>query len=252
MKKILLVVLLSLYSSFALADVVFDSSVNEYQSLEEVVMNFHKGSEELLTRQDPNGIFMKVYELVIRRTEQMLEENQFEDPTWVRQIALTYANYYRRAFFAFQTYQAYGSWVSTVATPWWLAFTENKNNQLAIPVQFILSTNAHIQNDLPLALIESGADFSERCYRDYKRIGVIFTGSFEESWQAIHRLDHKNRSEIEKVMSSWMAQNWIAIFRDTAWKNAVKLSKQQITPAQIEQQAYKAGLGYRTLDFWAR
>lgn len=251
MKK-LLVIAFSFYTSFAGADIVFDSTVNEYQSLQDVSANFYSGSEELLNRQDPNGVFMKVYELVIRHTEQMLAQNQFEDPVWVQKVAVIYANYYRRAFFAYQTYQSYGSWVSSVASPWWLAFTENKNNQLAIPVQFILSTNAHIQNDLPFALIDSGADFSDRCYRDFQKIGVIFTGSFEESWRAIYRLDHKNRSEIERVMSSWMASNWIAIFRETAWKNAVKLSKGQTTPAVIEQQTYKAGLGYRTLDFWAR
>ncbi len=250
--KCLIVFFTLVFSGFVSADVVFDATANEYQSLAEVENGFHNAGEELLARGDARGVFMKVYEQVIHRTEQMLQQNYFEDPVWVRQIGLTYANYFRRAFLSYNTYQSSGYWTETLVSPWWLAFSENRLGDLAVPVQFILSTNAHIQNDLPHALIDSGADFSDRCHRDYQRIGEIFRGSFEESWQVVYRLDQHNRSSIERTLGSWMAQNWIAIFRDTAWKNAVKLSKQQTTPAQIEQQAYKAGLGYRTLDFWAR
>lgn len=251
MKAIFLIALV-LMSGLAKADPIFEATANEYQSLAEVENNFRLASEELIAQQDPRGAFVKVYEVITRNIEQMLAQNYFEDPVWVRQVGLAYANYFRRSFFSYQIYQTSGAWTSAVPSSWWLAFSENKQNNLAVPVQLILSVNAHIQNDLPNALIESGADFSERCHRDYIRIGDVFAKSFAESWQAVYRIDHRQRSDVEQVIGTWMAQNWIEIFRDGAWENGKKLVNGEITAQQIDEKSYKAGIGFRTLDFWTK
>jgi len=250
--KVLFLFIGILASGVSKADVIFEATSNEYQSLQEVENNFHLVSEELIAQQDPRGAFVKVYEIVTHNIDQMLAQNYFEDPVWVRQVGLTYANYFRRSFFSYHVYQKSGAWTSALPSTWWLAFSENKTNDLAVPVQLILSVNAHIQNDLPSALIESGADFSERYHRDYVRIGDVFARSFAESWEAVYRIDHRRRSDVEQVIGTWMSQNWIEIFRKTAWENGKRLAKGETTVQQVDEKAYKAGLGFRTLDFWTK
>lgn len=241
-----------LVSSLAKADAVFDYTANEYQSLAEVEQSFHVVAETLIASHDSRGAFVKVYEIITHNIQKMLEQNQFEDPAWVRQVGLTYANYFRRSFLSYQIYQSSGAWTSTLPMSWWLAFSVNKQNKLAVPVQLILSVNAHIQNDLPSALIESGANFSEKCHRDYERIGRVFAMSFDQSWTAVYRIDNEERSGIEEMLGTWMAQKWIEIFREGAWKNALKLAHGKTTRQQIDQEAEGAGRGFSTLDFWTR
>lgn len=253
--------LLLFISTLSLADAqapsTFELMQNEFQSLPEVERSFHLVSENLLAQHDSRAVFVKVYEVITHNIQTMLAQNQFADPQWVETIGLTYANYFRRSFFAYEVYKLSRSWTAPLPSPWWLAFEENGRGDLAVSVQLILSVSAHIQNDLPHALIESGADFSPTCHKDYKKIGAVFGRSFEESWQAVYHFDHKERNSIEQLIGTWLAQNWIAIFRQSAWANGVKLhnaapSEKAILSTTIEKNTYRSSLGFRSLDFWTR
>lgn len=248
--KTMLTTLLMAFSIQAKADIVIDKMGVEFQNLKQVEESFHQVAEELIRRKDSRGIFVKVYEVITKNIQKMLDQKRFEDPKWVKQVGLTYANYFRRVFFSYEFYQRTGSFASPMPHSWWLAFEENRREDLSISVQLILAVSAHIQNDLPSALIESGADFTPRCRRDYVRIGQVFAGSFEDSWQAIARFEQDQRFYFRELIGSWMGENWIEIFRANAWENALKLKGKQITVKQIDQAAVRSGYAYRTIDFW--
>ena len=249
MKKIILSATIC-FSLSTRADVIIDRMGTEFQSLDQVEQSFHEVSEILIKRKDPRGVFVKVYEVITKNIQVMIDQKRFEDPKWVRQVGLTYANYFRRVFFSYEFYQRNGAFTTAMPHSWWLAFEENRRNDLSVAVQLILSVNAHIQNDLPSALIDSGADFSPRCQRDYARIGDVFAESFDDSWKAIARIEGGGFWFFQRQIGSLMAENWIEIFRDGAWKNALKLKRNKVTLKQIDQWAVRSGYGYRTLDFW--
>jgi hypothetical protein len=113
-----------------------------------------------------NFMYLRVTQAVNRRL------SSFEDPEFVERLGVVFAEFYLREYAAGEA----KAWVSKAWEP---LFSEGRRKGVA-PVQFALAgMNAHINNDLPWALLQAwgevgGAPADDSpVYRDFQRVNKI-------------------------------------------------------------------------------
>jgi hypothetical protein len=119
------------------------------------------------------AVFLRTYQRTTAAVGSAIDEARFEDPEWVERWDVVFAELYLRA------HDAYVSGQATAPRPWRLAF--DSPDDLPDLRHVLLGINAHVNYDLPQALLEviSDEDFEdpvlmERRHRDHERIeGVL-------------------------------------------------------------------------------
>jgi hypothetical protein len=123
-------------------------------------------------RRSPDGVacFNYMYLSVTEAVRDQLD--RFEDPAFVERLAVVFAEFYLREYRAADA----GAWISKAWEP---LFAEARRKGVA-PVQFALAgMNAHINNDLPWALLQAWDELSEGpeedspVYRDFQLVNTI-------------------------------------------------------------------------------
>jgi Family of unknown function (DUF5995) len=104
-------------------------------------------------RKRPDGVACFNY-LYLRVTENVRDARaSFEDPEFVDRLAVVFAEFY---LVAYESAKA-GQWVSKA----WDPLFERRNEKGIKPIQFaIAGMNAHINNDLPWALLQTWEEFA--------------------------------------------------------------------------------------------
>ena len=123
-------------------------------------------------RRAPDGVaaFNFMYLSVTEAISAQL--HRFEDPAFVERLAVVFAEFYLREYAAADA----GTWVSKAWEP---LFSEARRKDVA-PLQFALAgMNAHINNDLPWALLQSWRELGRTpeadspIYRDFQLVNKI-------------------------------------------------------------------------------
>jgi Family of unknown function (DUF5995) len=128
---------------------------------------------ELEAEQSAGGYFLSTYARTTRAVAAALQDGRFEDPPWVEEWDVVFADLYLDAL------RTYRRDRSAAPRPWRIAFEADP----ALPpiVHLLLGMNAHINYDLPQALIEvippedvDDTRLMDRRQRDHERIdGVL-------------------------------------------------------------------------------
>jgi hypothetical protein len=121
------------------------------------------------------AVFLSTYTRTTAAVGSAIEEGLFEDPAWVERWDVVFADYYLRA------HDAHLAGTSGVPRPWRLAF--EAPDDLIDLRHVLLGINAHINYDLPQALLDviDAADFEDpavmaRRRRDHERIDTVLAG----------------------------------------------------------------------------
>ncbi|WP_336001057.1 DUF5995 family protein [Halorientalis halophila] len=135
-----------------------------YDSVEDAAERLRELEARLADRGDRRAVFLTVYTRMTERIRARIADGYFADPAWMRTYTTTFANYYRRAFLAFERGE-----VGAVPDPWRVAFgTALRGDALASQDAF-LGINAHINYDLALTLADVGIDPDRAARRDDHR-----------------------------------------------------------------------------------
>jgi hypothetical protein len=128
---------------------------------------------ELEAERSPGRYFLSTYTRTTRAVAAALEDGRFEDPPWVEEWDVVFADLYLEAL------RAYRRDRESAPRPWRVAFEADP----ALPpvAHLLLGMNAHINYDLPQALIEvippedvDDTRLMDRRRRDHERIdGVL-------------------------------------------------------------------------------
>lgn len=140
----------------------------------------------------PDGVACFNY-LYLRVTEEVRNSRRsFESPAFVERLAVVFAEFYLVAYEA----AAAGGWVSKA----WAPLFERKAEKGIAPLQFALAgMNAHINNDLPWALLQTwdefglGPDESSPEFRDFELVNSI-----------LGRVQGEVRSTLETGVLRWL------------------------------------------------
>lgn len=187
--------------------------------------------EALRDRDDRRAVFLTVYTRMTRDVRAVLEADGFENPDWMREYLVTFANYYRRAFLRFERgeYEA-------VPEPWRIAFARAVAAENLVMQDAVLGINAHINYDLALAVRDVGIDAHRASkYADHRAINDILAKLVDEQQRALGELYAPGIEDVDAVfgpIDESVSHFTMAEAREQAWRVAVVLTDFDFGPVE--------------------
>lgn len=172
-----------------------------------------------------NGLYLQVTEAVAAR----VASSGFADPAWIAELDIQFARLYFKALGLALTGQPCpGSWQAVFACRHWTAIAR---------IQFALAgMNAHINRDLPLAIVSTSQGASappthgNSHYNDYTALNTTLASLIEAAKETLQvRLlgdPLPSVSHLEDTLAAWS----LTAARENAWQNAEVLWHLQSVP----------------------
>jgi hypothetical protein len=176
---------------------------------------------------DGLACFNRMYLQVTRQVDSELGQQFFADPDFMTSLDVAFANrYFGAAGFA----GAPGSAASPAAVPLaWRPLIERRADKDIEPIQFALAgMNAHINHDLPLAVVSACADLGTEPaagahLADYQKVDRLLDAaeqSVRQSFESAAELAaDRHLQAVANLVASWSINS----ARDLAWQNALLL-----------------------------
>jgi hypothetical protein len=171
---------------------------------------------------DGVAAFTRLYLTVTKAVRATASAGRFEDPGAIRWLDVMFANLFFDAFDA----DSSGGRVPRAWAPLFAA----RANRTILPLQFALAgMNAHINRDLPVALVESCAqgrvtlDDGSAQHRDFLAVNALLAQTEDEAKRGL--LDRFDAfldvalGDLDDVVAMWDVER----ARDAAWVNAQAL-----------------------------
>ncbi|HEY3338790.1 MAG TPA: DUF5995 family protein [Propionicimonas sp.] len=169
--------------------------------------------------------FLDTYLRTTSAVATAIDAGVFEDGDWVERWDLAFASLYLRAL------DAHLSDKGRPPRPWRLAFEAAPN--LPALLNVLLGVNAHINYDLPQALLAviSDADFGDppllsRRRRDHERIDAILSDRVAAEDVAISA--RSARTLLDRALrpiNRWASRRFLREARQKVWTNTLELSR---------------------------
>ena len=200
----------------SLVEEPFGSVEEAYRGLRELERLFRE-------RGDRRAVFLTVYVRVTREVAAGIERDEFENPGWVADYLVAFANFYRRALFDFETGD-----VESVPRAWRLSFRATAATDALVIQCAVLGINAHVNYDLALALREAGIDRDRAAkYRDHRRINRTLWRLVDETLDRLAEAYAPGLATVAEVAGPLGERAWflaLALGREGAWWAAVALT----------------------------
>lgn len=195
-----------------------------FTTVEETYRSLHELEQLFREREDRRAVFLTVYVRVTREVAVGIERDEFENPEWVAEYLVTFANFYRRALLDFER----GN-VEALSGAWRLFFRATGTDDSLVIQSAVLGINAHINYDLALALHTVGIDRNRAGkYADHRRINEILWRLVDETLDRLAETYAPGLATIADVAGSFGEVFWflaLACGREGAWWLAVVLTE---------------------------
>ena len=184
--------------------------------------------EELQAEGTAGRYFLSTYTRTTRAVADALEDGRFEDPAWVEEWDVVFADLYLDAL------RAYRADPASTPRPWRVAFEADP----ALPpvAHVLLGINAHINYDLPQALLAviSDEDFTDaallgRRHRDHERIDGVLAGRVAAEDDELSAVSA--RSLLDRVLQPLnrrASQRFLREARIKVWHNTRELQQARL------------------------
>jgi hypothetical protein len=180
------------------------------------------GIAQVLPATDGVACFNRMYLEVTQSVQQEVGQGSFADPDFISHLDVVFANFY------FAAVDSLSGPVSAMP-PAWQPLLEARGNPGIESIQFALAgMNAHINHDLPLALVTACADLdtapdSGSHRADYHKVDALLDAAEQEVRESFEPPDVKTVDEhVARVLD--LVANWsITAARDVAWDTALAL-----------------------------
>jgi hypothetical protein len=137
-----------------------------FERVSDVAAGFAELEKSFIASKDRRGVFVTAYLLITRTLQEWIDAGRFHQNDIVAQYVVAFANAYRQAL-------AHDEAGQCLAVPqaWRQSFEATRSRNATIIQDLLLGINAHINHDLPHAVIQGGLNVHcERCYQDHTRI----------------------------------------------------------------------------------
>ncbi|MFC4408185.1 DUF5995 family protein [Haloarchaeobius iranensis] len=190
-----------------------------FESVGDAEQRLGRLESRLRQRDDRRAVFLTIYVRMTGRVREGIEEGRFADPEWMRRYLVTFADYYRRAFLAFERGD-----VTAVPDPWRVAFGAAVNDETLIMQDAFLGVNAHINYDLALSLEAVGIDPDRhRKYDDHRAIDAILAGVVDAQQRALAGLYAPGVDDVDELfgrLDESLTLRSMTEGREQAWRVA--------------------------------
>jgi uncharacterized protein DUF5995 len=194
-----------------------------YRTLDDVVAGLAALELQFQQRHDRRAVFLTLYGVVSAQMREHVARRAFLDNDWVHAYAVAFANLYREALASYEARE-----IDRVPKAWRLAFDLAIAGTGLVLQDMLLGVNAHVNNDLPLALSTISIDPDrESRYRDHTAVNAVLGSVTERATQRIAaayapgltQLDDC-AGQIDEMLSGFS----LDIARESAWEGAVALA----------------------------
>ena len=193
-----------------------------------LVEDMERLNERLIAEDDERRYFHGAYLRSTRSVMADAEAGRFRDPDWAERWGLAFAQLYMDAFWAWERGDA-------TPGPWQVAFDVSKDPEVPPVRHALLGINAHINYDLPQALLAviSDDDFDDQAVMatraaDHAHVDSILVRRVPEEDKRIAALeDPGDRNFIDALMSPFNragTRMFLKEGRQKVWGNARLLS----------------------------
>jgi hypothetical protein len=175
-----------------------------------------------LPKSDGIACFNAMYLEVTQKVDGLIGQGFFSDPTFMAHLDVVFANIYFAAIDA-----AVDSPADLPGA--WQPLLQARADTSIFPIQFALAgMNAHINHDLPLAVVQTCADLGTAPdegthHDDYQKVDALLDASEQavrQSFEASVVLDADRRAQtVLDLVGNWSINS----ARDVAWDTAVAL-----------------------------
>jgi len=194
-----------------------------YQTVDHVVAAFGELEGHFRRAGDRRCIFLTLYGVVSTAIRERIARRAFRDTAWVERYAVAFANLYRVAL---QDYEA--AQLARVPKAWRICFDAAKAGDGLVLQDVLLGVNAHVNNDLPLALTSISID-PDRAgrYRDHSAVNEVLASVTDRATErlaalyapGLRRLDEA-AGQVDELLSAFS----LDVARESAWEGAVALT----------------------------
>lgn len=184
--------------------------------------------------------FNQAYLIITRNVRQQLKKGAFDDPEFLSRFDARFGYYY---FNALQTYLQ----GKTAPHAWQSAFETVRNRHASPLICMALGINAHVNNDIPQVLIDTGAQL--RHSKDYFLVNQIIERSIYEVIDSLEvsnsRLNPQRR--LLKPLYKLSMKFLIRIWRYNSWQKHWRLRHGKTIVPDIEQSAKRTATSINRL-----
>jgi hypothetical protein len=202
-------------------DSVVPTPVPPAATIEEVIARMQAIDAEL-PASDGVACFNRMYLGVTLDVSQHVEKGFFGDPAFVLHLDVVFANIYFSAVNALSD-------PAQVLPAAWQPLLAARSNPGIEPIQFALAgMNAHINHDLPLAVVRACTDLGTAPdegshHDDYQKVDTLLDASVESVRQSFEPPDvvivDQHVAAVANVICNWS----VNAARDVAWDTSVAL-----------------------------
>jgi len=194
-----------------------------YRTLDDVVAGLGTWERQFRERQDRRCVFLTLYGIVSAEMRERVARREFEDPHWAHRYAVAFANYYRDALDAYDDART-----EAVPKAWRLAFDAARAGTGLVLQDMLLGVNAHVNNDLPLALARVSIDPDrDRRRRDHNAVNAVLGAVTERATQRLATLyapGFTSMDECAGALDEIASAFSLEVARESAWESAVALA----------------------------
>ncbi|SFR63480.1 hypothetical protein SAMN04488124_2906 [Halogeometricum limi] len=202
-----------------------------FESVADVRTRLDRLEERLRERNDRRAVFLTVYARMTREMQRGIEDGAFSDAAWMRAYVVSFAEYYRRAFSAFERGR-----FDAVPDPWRIAFGTAVTGDNLVVQDAFLGINAHINYDLALALCDVRIDPDRRGkYADHVGVDDVLLRLVDAQQDALTELYAPGIADVDAALGRFdetVSYHALTEGRIQAWRIAVVLTDFEWLPVE--------------------
>jgi hypothetical protein len=194
-----------------------------YRTLDDVVLRFAELEARYRQVNDRRAIFLTLYGVVSAEMRARVAQRAFADTDWVHRYAVRFANLYREALAAYDAGD-----LARVPKAWRLAFDAARAGTGLVLQDMLLGVNAHVNNDLPLALRDVSIDPDRAArYADHAAVNAVLAAVTERATVRIteaYAPGLRDMDDCAGALDELLSAFSLEVARESAWEGAVSLS----------------------------
>jgi len=211
----------------ALVDLV----ASPFDSVADALERLSALESALRDRGDRRAVFLTIYSRMTRAIAARIDAGRFGNPEWMRRYTVVFADYYRRAFLAFERGRLGG-----VPAPWRVAFDTAVEEEGLVVQDAFLGINAHINYDLALTLVDVGIDPDRPSRRaDHRAVDEVLRRLVDAQQDALAELYAPGIEDVDAALGRF--DEAFALFgmtegREQAWRVALVATDVDLPPVR--------------------
>src|SRR5215510_10814405 len=194
-----------------------------YRTLDDVVDGLGTLESQFRRQRDRRAIFLTLYGIVSAEMRERVAQRAFHDNDWVHRYAVTFANLYRQALEQFEAGR-----LEELPKAWRLCFNAAAAGTGLVLQDMFLGVNAHVNNDLPSALVQVGIDPDRpQRYADHSAVNAVLGAVTERATQRIAALYAPGITALDNCagqLDELVTMFSLDVARESAWDAAVSLA----------------------------